>query len=130
MDSMDSTVANVALPRITQEFQATTSSLEWVVSGYLLSLAVLIPAAGWLGDRYGTKRIFLLSLSILLAGSALSGAAWGVESLAVFRVLQGDLGGGPPHQHPACQRRHVPARSRAGGELRQYASRGIRDDHP
>jgi EmrB/QacA subfamily drug resistance transporter len=93
MDIMDSTVVNVALPRIGRDFQATTSTLEWVVSGYLLSLAVWIPASGWLGDRFGTRRIFLLSLGIFLVGSALCGAAWSIESLVVFRVLQG-IGGG------------------------------------
>src|SRR5262249_35894393 len=71
MDIMDSNVVNVALPRLRQEFGASTSTLQWVVSGYLLSLAVWIPASGWLGDRFGTRRIFLVSLGIFLAGSAL-----------------------------------------------------------
>ena len=93
MDIMDSTVVNVALPRIGQEFQTSPPMLEWVVSGYLLSLAVWIPASGWLGDRFGTKRMFLLSLGVFLVGSALAGAAWSIESLAAFRVLQG-IGGG------------------------------------
>jgi MFS family permease len=62
MDIMDSTVVNVALPRMGQEFQATPSRLEWVVSGYLLSLAVWIPASGWLRDRFGTKRIFAFQI--------------------------------------------------------------------
>ncbi len=93
MDIMDATVVNVALPRLGQEFRATTSTREWVVSGHLLGLALRTPTSGWLGDRFGTRRVFLVSLGIFLAGSALCGAAWSVESLATFRVLQG-IGGG------------------------------------
>jgi EmrB/QacA subfamily drug resistance transporter len=64
-----------------------------VVTGYLLSLAVWIPASGWLGDRFGTKRTFLLALATFTAASALCGLAWSIESLIAFRVLQG-VGGG------------------------------------
>src|SRR5262245_30949398 len=66
MDLMDATVVNVALPTLGRQFGAPTSTLEWVVSGYLLSLAVWIPAAGWLGDRFGTKRIFLGALALFI----------------------------------------------------------------
>src|SRR5688572_10857825 len=67
--------------------------LEWVVTGYLLSLAVWIPASGWLGDRFGTKRMFLLALGIFVVASALCGLAWDIQSLVAFRLLQG-VGGG------------------------------------
>ena len=93
MDLMDSTVVNVALPRLGQDFQARPATLEWVVSGYLISLATWIPASGWLGDRFGTKRIFLLAMGIFVAGSLLCSRAWTIESLVAFRVLQG-VGGG------------------------------------
>src|SRR5262249_32284312 len=62
-------------------------------TGYLLSLALWIPASGWIGDRYGTKRTFLFATAMFVFGSALCGAAWSIESLALFRVLQG-IGGG------------------------------------
>ena len=67
--------------------------LEWIVTAYLLAIAVLIPASGWVGDRFGTKRIFLAALALFTAGSALCSLAWSVESLVAFRVIQG-IGGG------------------------------------
>jgi EmrB/QacA subfamily drug resistance transporter len=93
MDLLDMTIITVAVPTLAQDFDATTTTIEWVVTGYLLSLAVFIPISGWLGDRFGTKRVFLTALSIFLTGSILCGLAWDVESLIAFRVLQG-IGGG------------------------------------
>jgi EmrB/QacA subfamily drug resistance transporter len=93
IDVLDATIVNVALPTLGREFQVGNDTLEWVVTGYLLSLAVWIPASGWIGDRFGTKRIFLLALGVFLVGSALCGLAWSVESLIAFRILQG-IGGG------------------------------------
>jgi EmrB/QacA subfamily drug resistance transporter len=93
MDLLDTTIVNVALPTLAREFDTTTTTLQWVVTGYLLSLAVWIPASGWLGDRFGTKRIFMLALALFTIGSALCGAAWSINSLIFFRVLQG-VGGG------------------------------------
>lgn len=93
MDILDTTIVNVALPTLGQQFGADPTTLEWVVTGYLLSLAVWIPASGWLGDRFGTKRIFLFALAMFTLGSALCGVANSIESLIFFRVLQG-IGGG------------------------------------
>jgi EmrB/QacA subfamily drug resistance transporter len=93
LDLMDMSIVNVAIPTLAEEFETSTTTIEWVVTGYLLSLAIFIPFSGWLGDRFGTKRIFVLALGIFLAGSLLSGLAWNIESLIAFRVLQG-VGGG------------------------------------
>lgn len=93
METIDTTVVNVALPTLGREFHAGTGALEWVVTGYLLSLAVWIPASGWLGDRFGSKKIFLFATATFIVGSALCGLSWSVESLAIFRVIQG-IGGG------------------------------------
>src|SRR6185437_8829119 len=76
-----------------EEFQADTATLEWVVTGYVLSLALWIPASGWIGDRFGTKKTFLFATAMFVLGSALCGRAWSIESLVVFRILQG-VGGG------------------------------------
>jgi EmrB/QacA subfamily drug resistance transporter len=92
-DVLDATVVNVALPTLGRELAVGNDVLQWVVTGYLLSLAVWIPASGWLGDRFGTKRTFILALSIFVAGSALCGLAWSAGSLIAFRVVQG-IGGG------------------------------------
>jgi EmrB/QacA subfamily drug resistance transporter len=93
MDLLDMTIITVAVPTLANEFSASTTTIEWVVTGYLLSLAVFIPISGWLGDRFGTKRTFMTALSIFLAGSILCGLAWDIDSLIAFRVVQG-VGGG------------------------------------
>lgn len=86
---MDATIVNVALPTVGSLFHASTTTTGWIVTGYLLSLAMVIPVSGWLGDRYGAKRIFLLGLALFTAGSALCALAWNVEALVVFRIVQG-----------------------------------------
>lgn len=90
---MDVTIVNVALPTLSDDFGVPVSSIEWVVTGYLLSLAVWIPASGWLGDRFGTKRVFMFALAVFTSSSALCAAAQSVHQLVAFRVLQG-VGGG------------------------------------
>jgi len=71
IDILDTTIVNVALPDLAREFHASTSSIEWIVLGYLLSLAVWIPASGWIGDKVGTRRVFLFALAMFTAASAL-----------------------------------------------------------
>ncbi len=93
MDLMDTTVVNVAIPTLSREFNASTSAVEWTVTGYLLSLAVFIPAAGWISDRFGTKRTFLIAMAIFVTASAACGVAQSIEQLVAFRFLQG-IGGG------------------------------------
>jgi EmrB/QacA subfamily drug resistance transporter len=93
MDLMDTTVVNVAIPTLSKEFNASTSAVEWTVTGYLLSLAVFIPAAGFFSDRFGTKRVFVLAMAIFVLASALCGLAQSIEELVAFRFLQG-IGGG------------------------------------
>lgn len=56
MEYLDATIVNVAIPTLQREFRAETTTIEWVVTGYLVSLAVFIPVSGWAGDRFGTKR--------------------------------------------------------------------------
>src|SRR5438045_8114673 len=73
LNSLDTTLLNVVLPTLAREFDATTASVDWVVTGYLLSLAVWIPASGWIGDRFGTKRVFLFALVVFTAARALCG---------------------------------------------------------
>ncbi|MBF6600998.1 MAG: multidrug efflux MFS transporter [Dehalococcoidia bacterium] len=90
---MDTTVVNVAVPKLSQDFQASTSAVEWTITGYLLSLAVFIPAAGFLSDRFGTKRMFLTAMAIFIAASAACGQANSLPELIAFRFVQG-IGGG------------------------------------
>jgi EmrB/QacA subfamily drug resistance transporter len=91
LDLLDTTIVNVALRTIGEEFE--TEAIEWVVLGYTLSLAVWIPASGWMGDRFGTKRVFMTALGLFVGGSVLCGFAQTIGQLVAFRVVQG-VGGG------------------------------------
>ena len=93
MTIIDGTIVNVALPTLAREFDVPSTDIEWVVVVYVLSLAAVIPAAGWLGDRYGTKRIFIVALTLFVVSSGLCGAAPNLEALVAFRIVQG-LGAG------------------------------------
>src|SRR5258706_5282712 len=93
IDILDTTIVNVALPDLGREFHASTASIEWIVLGYLLSLALWIPASGWIGDKIGTRRVFLFALAMFTGASALCGQSHSLGELVAFRVLQG-VGGG------------------------------------
>ena len=93
MSLLDSTIVNVAIDTLSTAFDATLSQVQWVTTGYLLALAAVIPLTGWASDRFGTKRVYLVSIAVFTAASVLAGLAWNLESLIGFRVLQG-LGGG------------------------------------
>src|SRR6202042_2221458 len=93
MSILDTTIVNVAINRLAIDFNASLTTIQWVVTGYTLALAAVIPATGWAADRFGIKRIYLWSLGLFMLGSALSGLAWSADSLIAFRVLQG-VGGG------------------------------------
>ncbi|TAK67597.1 MAG: MFS transporter, partial [Dehalococcoidia bacterium] len=93
MDLLDMTITNVALPTLQREFNAPTTTIEWVVTGYLLSLAIFIPVSGWAGDRFGTKRVFMFALGVFTLASLLSALSWNIGALIAFRIMQG-IGGG------------------------------------
>jgi EmrB/QacA subfamily drug resistance transporter len=93
MSILDTTIVNVAINTLARDFNTSLATIQWVSTGYMLALATVIPLTGWAADRFGTKRLYIISIGLFLAGSALSGAAWSAGSLIVFRVLQG-LGGG------------------------------------
>lgn len=89
----DTTIVNIAMHTLSRSLGASLSAIQWVTSGYLLSLAMSIPLSAWLSDRFGGRRAWLWALGLFLAGSVGCGAAWDLSSLVVFRVLQG-VGGG------------------------------------
>lgn len=93
MSILDVTVVNVAINTLSREFDSPLHTIQWVATGYTLALATVIPITGWAADRFGTKRLYMLSLGLFAAGSVLSGLAWSEHSLIFFRVLQG-FGGG------------------------------------
>lgn len=93
MSIMDVTIVNVALPTIGRDFGVPATSVAGVSIAFLVSLAVFIPASGWLGDRFGGKRVLLAAILIFTGASALCGLADSLSQLVFFRVLQG-VGGG------------------------------------
>lgn len=90
---LDTTIVNVALDTLSRDLKASLSTTQWVITGYLLALGVVIPLSAWATDRFGTKAVWVTSLVLFTAGSTLAGLAWSIESLIAFRILQG-LGGG------------------------------------
>ena len=92
MQILDSTIANVALPHIQAALGGTQETIGWVLTSYIISSAVVLPALGWLGAHFGTRKVFVVSVIVFTAASALCGLAQNIEQLVFFRVLQG-LGG-------------------------------------
>ncbi len=93
MSILDTTIVNVALDTLGHDLHSTLSQVQWVVTGYLLALAAVIPVTGWAARRFGAKRVYVVSLVLFTAGSALCAVANSTASLVIFRVLQG-VGGG------------------------------------
>ena len=93
MAILDTTIVAVALHTLSIDFHSTVSTIQWVTTGYLLSLAIVIPLSGWAIHRLGAKRVYMVSLAMFILGSTLCALAWSADSLIVFRVLQG-FGGG------------------------------------
>src|SRR5436309_13427737 len=93
MSILDTTIVNVALRTLSHDLHSSISQIQWVVTGYLLSLAAVIPVTGWAARRFGAKRVYLASLVLFTLGSALCGLATSTTELILFRVVQG-VGGG------------------------------------
>src|SRR3954467_9274023 len=93
MSVLDTTIVNVALDTLSKDLHTSLNGIQWVVTGYMRALAAVIPVTGWAASRFGARRLYLISLVLFTAGSALCGLAWSSESLIAARVLQG-LGGG------------------------------------
>ncbi len=93
MSILDTTIVNVALDTLGRDFRTSLATIQWVTTGYLLALSIVIPLTGWAMCRFGAKRVWMVSVALFLLGSILCGAAWSVDALIGFRVLQG-FGGG------------------------------------
>jgi EmrB/QacA subfamily drug resistance transporter len=93
MSILDTTIVNVAIDTLGGRLHTSLSTIQWVTTGYMLALAMVIPLTGWSAARFGTKRMWMVSLALFLGGSALCGLAWSVGSLIFFRILQGAGGG-------------------------------------
>jgi len=93
MSILDTTIVNVALHTLGHDLHSSVSQIQWVVTGYLLSLAAVIPVTGWAARRFGARRVYMTSLVLFTIGSALCAMASTATTLVLFRVLQG-VGGG------------------------------------
>src|SRR5664279_2059562 len=93
MAVLDATIVNVGLPKIMASFGVGLDKIEWVLTAYMLSLAVMLPTSGWLADKYGYKRVYFLGLFLFTLGSFLCGISPTEDILIFSRVIQG-LGAG------------------------------------
>src|ERR1700731_1546103 len=93
MAQVSTTMVNVSLSSLGTELHASLSAIQWVTSGYLLALALMLPLTGWLVERVGAKALYLWCFSAFTLASALCGIAWSANALIVFRILQGMSGG-------------------------------------
>lgn len=89
MQNVDSTVIATALPSMARAFGAEPIHMNVALTSYMLSLAVFIPASGWMADRFGTRNVFRIAIAVFTAGSVLCGSAQSLPALVLFRVLQG-----------------------------------------
>jgi EmrB/QacA subfamily drug resistance transporter len=93
MSILDTTIVNIALHTLSSDLHSPLAQVQWVITGYLLSLAAVIPVTGWAARRFGAKQVYMTSLVLFTAGSALCGVSDSTTSLVVFRILQGAGGG-------------------------------------
>jgi EmrB/QacA subfamily drug resistance transporter len=90
---LNNSSVNVAIPKLMNIFGVSTNEIQWVLTSYTLTSGVVIPACGFLGDRFGNKRVYITALGVFTIGSVLCSLAWSNNSMVAFRVLQA-LGGG------------------------------------
>jgi MFS transporter, DHA2 family, multidrug resistance protein len=89
LEVLDVTIANVALPHMQASFSASVDEVTWVLTSYLVSNGIVVPLTGWLSALFGRKRFFMGSTVLFTASSMLCGLAWNLQSMVVFRVIQG-----------------------------------------
>src|SRR6201986_4424906 len=90
---LDATIVNVSLSSLAVDLHSSLTAIQWVTSGYLLALALMLPLNGWLVERIGARSLYLWCFSAFTLSSALCGMAWSANSLIAFRILQGMSGG-------------------------------------
>lgn len=93
MSILDSSIVNVALPRMMAVFGASTDEIQWVLTGYLLASGVVIPLTAYFCERFGCRRMYIIALVVFTLGSAFCGLAWNTDSMIIARVIQA-IGGG------------------------------------
>jgi DHA2 family multidrug resistance protein len=94
MEVLDTTIANVALRYISGGLAVSADEASWVVTTYLVSNAIILVASSFIAKRYGRRRFYLLCLATFTIASLCCGLAWNLQSLLIFRMIQGFAGGG------------------------------------
>ena len=94
MQGVDNTIANVALPHIQGSLSAAQDQIAWVLTSYIVAVAIMTPLTGWLAGRLGIKYVFLISVAGFTLASALCGSATSLSQLVLYRLLQGACGAG------------------------------------
>ena len=89
MAVLDSTIVSVAFPKMMATFGVSVDQIEWVMTAYLLSFAVVLPSSGWIADRFGYKFTYMMGLALFTLGSLLCSTSWNENILIAFRVVQG-----------------------------------------
>jgi DHA2 family multidrug resistance protein len=92
MQVLDTTIANVALPSMTGDLDASQDTITWVLTSYIVAAAIMTPVTGWLADRVGRRQLFLITIVGFTATSMACGLAWSLETMVLFRILQGLFG--------------------------------------
>ncbi|MBI4641405.1 MAG: MFS transporter, partial [Candidatus Tectomicrobia bacterium] len=92
--AISQTSINLALPKMMADLRVDVDEIKWVLTAFMITTTIMTQTVGWLGNRLGNKRLYILSLLCFILGSVLSGLAWDYHSLVFFRILQA-LGGGP-----------------------------------
>jgi len=92
MNSLDTTIANVALPHMAGSVSASADQITWVLTSYIVAAAIMTPMTGWLAGRFGRKQVFMISIVGFTIASALCGAAQSLVQIVGFRLLQGLFG--------------------------------------
>ena len=92
MQVLDTTIANVALPSMTGDLGASQDTINWVLTSYIVSSAIMTPVTGWLADRLGKRELFLVAIVGFVASSIACGLAWSLPSMVAFRLMQGVFG--------------------------------------
>lgn len=93
MAILDTSIVNIAIPKMMAVFGVSADEIKWVLTAYMLTMGAVIPLTGYLGDRFGTKKVYLWAMILFTVGSALCGFAWSNASMIVARIIQA-VGGG------------------------------------
>jgi EmrB/QacA subfamily drug resistance transporter len=93
MTAVDTTIIYTALPSLARDFHEPLAAAQWVTLSYVLTLAVVIPSSGWIGDKFGTRRTFLAAVALFTGASALCGLSSSLTQLVIFRIIQASGGG-------------------------------------